>query len=182
MLKIYGLFIITFLSLAGCGDSGGGAGIQPTIATVTFATQGALQTGKTLSGIGITLQLPSGVTPTLAPNGAVESGVVKASGVSANDVSQGIPTDYTPSSAINPGTLSFVLASSAADGFGIGEFATVTLNIAPGTINFSTVDLNSAAGPTSSVATGFKVTSFSPRDLAGVPVNNISVTLAVETI
>lgn len=181
MLKIYGLFIITLL-LTGCGGSGGGAGIQPTVATVTLATQGTLPAGKALSGIGITLQLPSGVTPAVAADGTVGSGVVKASGVSANDGSQSIPTYYTPGSATTPGTLSFVLASSVADGFGIGEFATVTLNIAPGTINFATVNLNSTAGSASSVATDLKLTSFSPRDLSGTEVDNISVILTAEAI
>lgn len=183
MQKIYGFYISTLLLLAGCGGGGGGTpGVQPAIAMVTLSTQGTLPTGKALSGIGITLQLPTGVTPAMAANGTIDNGVVKGSGVSANDSILGIPTSYTPGSGTTPGTLSFVLASSAADGFGIGEFATVTLNIAPGTVNFSNVNLDSAADPTSSVATDFKVTSFSPRDLSGDEVSSISVIFIAEAI
>ncbi|MGB9081239.1 MAG: hypothetical protein WCD00_08060 [Desulfuromonadaceae bacterium] len=186
MDKIYGFIIITVLLLSGCGGGGGGGGtpsVQPTIARVTLATQGTLPTGE-LSGIGVTLQLPAGVTPALAANGSVDSSVVKASGVLANNADLVIPTYYTPATGTTPGTLVFVLASQPPNGFGIGEFATITLNIAPGATNFSTLNLNSAAGSASPV-TDFKVISSSPVDLASssiVDKASISVTLTVEAI
>lgn len=183
MYKVYGFIIITLLFLSGCGGGGGGTPtVQPTIARVTLSTQGTLTTGE-LSGIGVTLQLPAGVTPALAANGSVDSGVVKASGVLANSADPVIPTYYSPANGTTPGTLVFVLASQPPNGFGIGEFATVTLNIAPGTTNFSTLNLDSAAGSASPVATDFKVISSSPFDLATIaPVPSVSVTLTVETI
>lgn len=182
MHKIYGFFIITLLFLSGCGGSGGGTPtVQPTIARVTLATQGTLPTGE-LSGIGVTLQLPPGVTPALAANGSVDSGVVRPSGVLANNASPAIPTDYIPANGATMGTLTFVLACNPPDGFGIGEFATVTLNIAPGTTNFANLNLNSAAGSPSSV-TDLKVISSSPFDLAtSAPVPSISVAFTLEAI
>lgn len=183
MHKLYGCITITLLFLSGCGGSGGGGTptVQPTIARVTLATQGTLPTGE-LSGIVVTLQLPPGVTPALAANGSVDSGVVKASGVLASSADPVIPTHYIPANGTTHGTLTFGLACQPPDGFGIGEFAAVTLNIAPGTTNFANLDLNSAAGSPSSVS-DFKVISSSPIDLAtSAEVSGISVTLTVEAI
>lgn len=185
MYKIYGCFVITLLFLAGCGGSGGGAsGAQPTVVRVTLATQGVLPTGD-LSGIGVTLQLPAGVTPTLTASGAVDSSVVEANGVLSKDSSLSA-TVYTPATSTTPGTLVLVLASKPPNGFGLGEFATVTLNIAAGSVNFATVNLDSSAGTTSSVFTGLKVTSYSPVDLAfsdtEVVKNYITVLLTAVTI
>lgn len=188
MNKIYGFFIVTLLFLAGCGGGGGGGGettsTQPTIAKVVLATQGNLTTGD-MSGIGVTLQLPVGVTPALAANGAVDSSAVKASGVLSTDSTMPVQTYYTPASGSSPGTLDFVLAKKPPNGFGIGEFATVTLNIAAGSVNFANVNLNSSAGITSLLSTGVKVISYSPIDLAffaPVDKNNVTVTFTAGVI
>lgn len=180
MLKIYVVFMLSVLFLSGCGDNG-----NQTAGTtkVTLATQGTLQTGKALSGIEVTLQLPVGVTPKLAADGTVDSSVVKASGVLADSAGLFAPT-YTPAAGASPGTLSFVLYSNSTSpaGFGTGEFATITLNRSDRVVDFATVSQNIAAGTTLAFTTDYKVTSFSLRDLVGAIVNNISVTFTTETI
>lgn len=172
--------MITLLFMAGCGgNSDNGSGASTT--RVTLATQGTLPAGKALSGIDVTLQLPTGVTPAVTANGAVDINVVKTSGVLVNNASLFTIT-YYPASDTEPGTLNFVIYSTDADGFGIGEFAVVTLNKAARAVDFATVSQNISAGTTPLVTTDYRVTSSSPRDLAGDEVNSVNVTLTVEPI
>ena len=172
---MYCFFILSVLFLTGCGDNGSVANTS----RVILSTQGSLPVGAALSGVDVTLQLPTGITPRLAADGTVDISVVKGSGVITGKA--GIFTvTYTPASGTLPGTLNFVIYSTAVDGFGIGEFATVTMNKAAHEVDFAAVGQNMAAGTTLLVSTDYKVKSFSPRDLAGSIVNTINIALAVE--
>lgn len=184
MQKIYIFFIISLLFVAGCGGGSvgttGGSNNEAATYKVTLATEGTL--AGSLAGIGVTLQLPTGVTPKLAADGSVDSSVVKASGVMANNASM-VPPEYTPASGTTAGTLSFVLASTAAKGFGIGEFATVTLNVAPRVVNFATVNQNLADGTSLAVVKDYKVNTSSTVDMSyNTSVNNVSIKITAEAI
>ncbi len=185
MQKIYVLFIATFLFLAGCGGDGGGTNSGSSGATtykVRLATQGTLTAGP-LTGIDVTLQLPTGVTPKLAVDGVVGSSVVKASGVLVDNASQNIQTYYTPASGTKAGTLNILLTSTAANGFGIGEFATVTLNKAARDVNFATVNQNVADGTTLAVVKEYIVKSSTAVFMNySTAVNSVSIKITAEAI
>jgi len=158
------LALITFC-LSACGGGGGGSssgvvaggGSQPTRATLSISTSGTLSSGATLSGIGITVTLPAGVTVVTDTGGNVGASVVYVSGVSVpGTVASPL---YTAATASAPATLSFVVASSTASGFGTGEFATVNCIIAQGT---------------SPQATDFSLSGFTPSDLSLKPVTGLS--------
>jgi hypothetical protein len=141
------------ITLAGCGGGGsGGDGGAPVVtshgAQLLFRTEGVLPTGN-MSGIGVTLELPATVSVKKSSSGMVDAGVVSLSGVTAGKASLLTPV-YTAASGSVAATLSFVLSSSDAAGFGVGEFAKVTLDV-PGALP---------------VAADFKIKSFSPVDLA----------------
>jgi hypothetical protein len=78
-----------------------------------------------LAGIGITITLPSGVTPSLNSDGTVAASVVSLSGVAVSGLA-------TSSYDTSTRALIIVLASSVNLGFGAGEFATVVLSAAAG--------------------------------------------------
>ncbi len=168
MRKLFTLLIIPILLLAGCGG-GGGASVNnsATEAKVTLSTQGTIPTGRALAGIGVTLQLPAGVTPKLDASGGVDSSVVTPSGVLANGATVLTPV-YIPASGTTPGSLSFAMASSAATGFGSGEFATVKLKV--------------AAGTTAPTQSDYQVPTATPIDLTGARVSSLSVVFAAELL
>jgi len=139
-MKKYILLLCSVILIHGCGGGGGGGGNpasnnpvqkQPTKAVVKLYTQGSLPQGTAMSGIGITINLPAGVTVTTAANGGVGSEVIIGSGETAPETVV-IISDFTPATGTSPGTLSMVLASKEAAGFGIGEFATVNCGISGG--------------------------------------------------
>lgn len=167
MRKIYVLFILSFFLLTACGG-GGGSSSDTSALKVTLATQGTLPVGKALSGIGITLLLPTGVTPKVDDHGIVDSSAVVPSGLLLASTAGLFNVAYTPATGTDPGALSFVVYSTAPEGFGVGEFATV--------------HLSSSAGSTSLLASGFTVASSSPRFLNGAEVTGISIKLAAEAL
>jgi hypothetical protein len=75
------------------------------------------------------------------------------------------PPVYTPATASTKATLHFVIASSATGGFGVGEFATVTCDIASG--NFP-------------VSSDFSLTTFTPADLFLQPVTGLTATFTAD--
>jgi hypothetical protein len=150
--------LAAFLILGGCG--GGSNGSEPTKATVKLSTQGTLPQGTQLSGIGVTILLPAGVTVDTT-SGAVAAGVVTVSGVAAQGGASVLgPQTYTAASGSTRGTLAFTLA---ANNFGTGEFATVDFNLGPG-----------SSAPSASDVT------IAPADQSLQPVSALSVALAVQ--
>jgi hypothetical protein len=122
-----------FLVLGGCGGGGSSstttATPTPTAtnATVKLSTQGPLAQNVLLSGIGVSISLPAGVTVATA-NGEVLSEVVHVTGVAASGTTVVGPMVYHPATTVR-GTFDFSIAAS---NFGIGEFATVKFIVAPG--------------------------------------------------
>jgi hypothetical protein len=155
-LLLFGL-MCGILALAGCGGGGGGnaAAPQPTTATVKLSTSGTLPQGTSLSGIGGTITLPSGVTVQADASGVVSGSVVTVAGVAAPGT---IVAFYIPANGTTPASVTFAMVSTAAAGFGIGEFATLTCNLASG------------ATPT---ASDFSLT-FQATDLSGNTVNGLT--------
>ena len=135
--------IVTALALAGCGSGGGeSSSAAATQAVITLSTQGTPST-QPISGVQVTLTLPDGVTVAADQSGNTVSGVVKSSGTATGAVlTQGI---YTPATSTTPGTVQVYLVKT--DGFSVGDFATVTCNIAngssPSSSSFSLADFTS---------------------------------------
>jgi uncharacterized repeat protein (TIGR02543 family) len=86
--------------------------------------------GSILSGVGIKVQLPAGVTVSADASNVVSAGVVAASGAAAGLAVT--PAVYTPATGTTPATLEFLVWSNAVGGFGVGEFATVHCLITQG--------------------------------------------------
>ena len=163
MKRILFVWVVLAISIiAGCGgggDDNNGQRTPVTTAVLKLSSQGNLTGGTSLSGIGITVALPPGVTVKTGSGGAVDASVVAISGGAVPGTLA--PPIYTPATATAKATVHFVIASSAAGGFGVGEFATVTCDIASG--NF----------PASS---DFSLTSFTPGDLLLQPVTGLTAT------
>ncbi len=158
------IFIIALVTSAGCIGLNRDAPtlestnspLQPTTAVVKIISQGD---GRLINGINVTLVLPPGVTVKAVPDDGntrvliAKSGVVSTSGVSAGANAMMPVSTYTAASAAAPGKVIIHLAD--ANGFGTGEFVTVTCDLAAGSlprlgaadfsvINFEAVDLNGA--------------------------------------
>jgi hypothetical protein len=127
-----------------------------------LSTQGTLPEGTALAGLGVTIELPVGVSAATQSGGAVAATVVVPSGVSQNAT---VAPVYHAAAGTVPGTLNFVLTSMAVNGFGAGEFATVTLVLSPGTVP---------------LASDFKIISFSPVDLHGGSTTALSATCTLQ--
>lgn len=149
------IFALTVLSACGgagtngTGNTGGISTPQPTKAVVKLSTSG---TTTQIAGVDVTIALPSGVTvkSTVSPP-ETDAGVVIASGqAAANSLVTGVSTAV---SGASPATVHLVLANSNANGFGAGEFATITCDLASGatptasgfTVQSSKVDNTSAS-------------------------------------
>jgi hypothetical protein len=166
--------LFVWVALAVCTLAGCGSDDAPLIIPVTPATpvttailklssQGTLAGGTSLSGIGVTVVLPAGVTVKTGTGGVVDASVVTISGVAVPGTLA--PPVYTPATASAKATLHFVIASSVAGGFGVGEFATVTCGIASGFFP---------------VASDFSLTSFTPADLFLQPVTGLTATFTAD--
>lgn len=135
--------------------------ITPTTMVLTMSTQGTLADGIQIGGIDITVSLASGVWAKSTSNPPqTDAGVVVASGMASSN-SQLLAT-YTPPSGSTHGSARLLIIN--ANGFGIGEFATVTGDIAAG------------YNPTSA---DFSVTSLAVTDLNGAPIIGLTVAFAV---
>jgi len=145
-----------FLFHAACG----GGTPDPTTAVLTLSSAGTLPTGVKIGGIDMTIVIPAGATiQTTKANTSkmvTYSGAVVPAGVAAG------PNAITL--ATNPAPDQVVVKLANADGFGIGEFATVTCDIVAG----STV-----------VEKDFIAGSFSVVDLNGAPITGLTVELSV---
>lgn len=160
-IVIWALDGLMVLLLAGCGDGGtGGAAapsqqFSPAIVILKMVTQGTLPAETSLSGVSVTISLPAGVTPVMHSTGDVDSATVTVSGVAIP--SNSLPPTYTPATGTAPATLELVITNMAAEGFGVGEFVTVTCSVTPGSypreedfsvLNFSAITLTGEATTT----------------------------------
>ncbi|OGW37537.1 MAG: hypothetical protein A2X58_11025 [Nitrospirae bacterium GWC2_56_14] len=169
MRTIFGYLAVCICALVmfGCGGgggggTGGGSKVEPdpvpTTAVVKLYTEGVLPEGTSLAGIGITINLPAGMTVQMDGDGKVAAGTVEGSGVTAGKATLAEP-DYTPATDTAPAKLSFVLAGTDAEGFGTGEFATVNCNV------------TAAVTPQ---ATDITLSDFRPVDLRGAAVEGVT--------
>lgn len=132
------IYLSMLLIFAGCGGGGGAQGVatQPTTAVLKLYTLykpgiPSPPASQQIAGVTVRIHLPNGVTLKTDAGGTVSTGVVAASGVTAGKANITLPV-YTPATATAGATVSFNVVSSEANGFGIGEFATVNCEIAPG--------------------------------------------------
>lgn len=129
-------------ALTACGGGGGGAAPttttapgEPTKATIKLATAGSLGAGVQIGAIDVTVVLLTGVTVKASPDNVnpsvllTDTGVVTASGVAGTGTIVG-PAVYTAATGTMPGTVQIAFIN--VPGFSIGEFCTVTTDIAAG--------------------------------------------------
>jgi hypothetical protein len=164
-ITLSGLLVVIFaLSIiASCG--GGGAPPAPTppsTATLTLTSSGSLPVNTEIGGIDVTVTLPAGVAVKTTPSKANPSamvtytGVVVPSGVAAGANAIAFAT------LTAPGKLNIQIANP--NGFGTGEFVSVTFNIASGS---------------EVVPAEFSIGTFTAVDLNGMPISGLSGELAV---
>ena len=153
------LLILSVLIISACGGGGSTStsAAQTTTATLKLSTSGTLATGTALGGIRVAVILPAEVTLKTDIGGALANGVITVSGVAAPG--SVTPPVYTQASGTTPAKVVFIMSGNAAAGFGIGEFVTITCDIAKG-VNLKATDLTLA--------------DFDPRDLNGAVVNGLT--------
>jgi hypothetical protein len=166
------IILTTLCLLAACGGGGGSNSssstptptpdptptptpIQQTTAALTLSATGA--TSVALAGVGVTIVLPTGVTPKLNSSGEVDSSVVQVSGAALPGTSLAV---YLPATTTNKGKLTLAVASSSQTGFIGGNYALVTLQIAQGT-TVSQSDFN-LTGFSAIATSGATVTGYTP--------------------
>jgi hypothetical protein len=145
--------LLALLILGGCGGGGSSDTTPPSQATpaatkaiVKLSSVGTLPTGTQLKGVAVTVKLPAGLSVATDASGAVVTGAVTTSGVAAqwNPVATYAPATHT---------LQVIIAGN----FGVGEFATITCDIASGSAVPTKTDLvvtGFLADSTESQATG----------------------------
>lgn len=128
--------LLVLVILGGCGGGGSSTpapapatNTTATKSTVKLSTTGTLPAGAQLSGIGVKIELPAGVTVDTVGTD-VAAGVVTVTGAPAQAGATALTAPvYTPAAGNVPGTLQFAIG---ANNFGTGEFATVIFNLAAG--------------------------------------------------
>jgi hypothetical protein len=154
-LLIVSVFLM-LIAMAGCGGGGGSTPTptptptQPTTAKLVLSTSGTLPSGVLIGGIDIIVKLPAGVSvKTDSASTAVSSSVMAASGQAASGSL--VVGNYATAS----NTVHIVLVNAA--GFGVGEYITLTCDIAAGTTptaaSFSLSNFSSVGTNTQSITT-----------------------------
>jgi hypothetical protein len=134
MFKIIALIVVmSALLLSGCGGGGGSAGSAGSAGGAGGAGGGssvvlALSTQNTapvtIGGIQLVVTLPVGVSLKTDTNGVLLSNVVQQSGVLSN------ADFFHPTYDKTTGTISVGITKDA--GFGLGEFLTISCDVAAG--------------------------------------------------
>lgn len=151
---------LTMLSACGGDSSSAPLPSRPTTAVIKIETTGTLGQGTMIGGITVTGVLPAGVTVKATPdvqNPAVlitDSGVVIASGAAVAVVTGENASAFA---TYDPATGKVDIQVYDQDGFGAGEFVTVTCDIASGTRPGS-----------------FGLEGFTPKDLDGAPIDGLT--------
>ena len=119
------IVVMSALLLSGCGGGGGtsgGGSSGGTSVVLALSTQSA--TPVTIGGIQLVVTLPPGVSLKTDTSGVLLSNVVQLSGVlSSADF-------FVPTYEKTAGTLSIGITKDA--GFGLGEFLTISCDVASG--------------------------------------------------
>lgn len=155
MLRLTLMLILVAL-IVGCGSNS--TTPQQPVVRLTVSTTGIIPAGQSLTGIGLTMTLPAGVTPALDASGhpdaarlVTPSGVTVAGGLAATAI-------HLEAAAGQPARLALAVSSMASSGFGTGECMILTLN--------------RTAGATPQ-ANEFDITEFSAANLDGVSVGGL---------
>jgi hypothetical protein len=161
--RVISVIAITLGVALGCGGSATSNfdSTQPTKAVVKVSMTGTLPAGSLIGGIDLTAMLAPGVSLKSTSNPPeTDADVIVASGVASTN-SQLLST-YTPPSGSTKGSARLFVIN--AGGFGTGEFATVTGDIAAG------------YQPTSS---DFSAASLTVTDLNGTPLSGMTAEFTV---
>ena len=160
------ILMIALVAMSGCGKKHDDS--PSTTATIKILSQG---TG-TIGAITVTAVLPAGVTVKATPDSVntaalvTDPGVVEVSGVAVGTNTLATGT-YTVATASAPGKvmISMVSLGTNSNGFGPGEFVTVTCDIATGS---------------SPKAEDFSVSDFIAKDLDGAEIATLTAGLTVD--
>jgi hypothetical protein len=137
--------------------------VAPTTAVVKISATGQLDPGRMIGGITVSGVLPAGVTIKAAPDAQNSSVLVAArNAVLASGV---VGKNASALATYNAATRKVNIQVYDQDGFGTGEFVTVTCDILSGTT------------PT---AGGFGLEGFTAKDLNGVDINGLTATITVD--
>jgi hypothetical protein len=170
----------TFLANTTQNKSGVTGVTFATTAEVKLKTDGTLPAGTKINALELTLTMPQGVTIPASQDGSVDvtsvTAPIKVSGVVAQALTGTQATllaggtKFTAGAAPAPNKLKLVFILNTATGFDVGEFATVTCNIAQGTI----------VTPGHFIISGFKaVTVGTDTNSIGAPLAGVSASAAV---
>ena len=154
--------ILTMITGCGGGGSSPPSSITPTTAVLKFSSQGTLPDGKAVAGVRATVELPAGVSVKTTGTGDVDTTVVVPSGLFDKQDNL-LPVTYTAATANAKATLSFSIVSLKPAGAGVGEYATLTLNL-------------SGVSP---VVSDYRITLFNPRDMSGGDITALTPALAL---
>ena len=122
--------VAVFFLLCGCGGGGHAVDNSAAASTVIVKTVGA---ATTLYGLQFKIELAPGVTLATDASGELASGAIVPSGGAAGAM---VVTNYQRS--VEPQTVTVSLVKPL--GFSVGEFLTLTAQVAPGA-SFSPADL-----------------------------------------
>lgn len=125
--------LILLAALAACGGGGGASPDTPayTKATIKISLEGTLPAGTNISGAGVTIVLPAGVTVATDGNGNVTTDTVTPTGLFATGTQ--VPPIYTAASGVDAATLKISLASGTVSGEDrTGEIATILVDLENG--------------------------------------------------
>lgn len=153
----------TILLITACGGSSNDehSAVSPMKPlTLKLAING--QPDHNLSGVGVTITLPSGVTPIFGSDGTLSAAALSVSGAAVSGTV--LMPSYTPASISTKATLSLSMASSIAAGFGAGEFITIIVQ-APAHSAYTESD--------------FELTGFYPVDINGNTAIGVSVQISM---
>ena len=162
MLLAVVFMIMTMITGCGGGGSSTPSPITPTTAVLKFSSQGTLPDGKAVAGVRATVELPAGVSVKTTGTGDVDTTVVVPSGLFDKQDNL-LPVTYTAATANAKATLSFSIVSLKPAGAGVGEYATLTLNL-------------SGVSP---VVSDYRITLFNPRDMSGGDITALTPALAL---
>jgi len=152
-MRLIWLALVTAL-LAGCGAGGGAAGnaVETGAVTVELGTQAA-SAATVIYAVELTLHLPAGVTLPVDPgNGLVSVGWLHPA--VAADLAE---ASYLPATVGAGASVKVNIA--AAEGFAVGDLATLTCSVTPGA---------ALSG------LGFSLDGFSARDANGVAIPGVT--------